>query len=327
MKKTTACLAAAVISISLAACSGTAKDDNLFVENNLSATVLQETESTATTPNTTSQTISETETESVLPVTDKSEESSLYIETEEILPKALNSSNYVLNANFTPIYDEVKFLDVSATGIVTSYEGLLEYISSYKDISFVEYEIISKFSPEEAIEITGDNVYEHTATLYQAHIYYDYLHDTPVDMTIYIGKTGTSYQQLDGDPPYVIGQKLISAIIGFDEAYCSAIPELNFYVYNVNGIDLAYHVGAENVSVQSAVLVNLDMDLLDSERFVITTTANNPVKFTQKSTVEDLTLFIRQDWEARGYDFFDVANFDYGARSKLDTNEDETVVE
>ena len=325
MKKSAACMAVAAILISLAACSDTAKDDNLSDGNNLSATVLQETESTATTPNTPSQTTSETE--SVLPVTDESEESSLDIETEEILSKPLNSSDYVLNANFTPIYDEVKFFDVPATGIVTSYEGLLEYISSYKDISFVEYEIISKFSPEEAIEITGDNVYEHTATLYQAHIYYDYLHDTPVDMAIYIGKTGTSYQQLDGDPPYVIGQKLISAIIGFDEAYCSAIPELNFYVYNVNGIDLAYHVGAENVSVQSAALVNLDMELLDSERFVITTTANNPVKFTQKSTVEDLTHFIKQDWEARGYDFFDVANFDYDARSKLDTNEDEAVVE
>jgi len=310
MKKTAACLAAIMTLLSLTACTDTAKNNNLLTENNLSAAVEQETDNTN---KVTEQNITDTATNKV--------------ETKSSSELTLNSSDYVLTANFTPIYDEVKFFNVPATGIVTSYEGLLEYISSYKDVSFVEYEIISKFSPEEAVEITGDDVYENTATLYQAHIYYDYLHDTPVDMTVYIGKTGTSYQQLNGDPPYVIGQKLISAIIGFDEAYCSAIPELNFYVYNVNGVDLAYHVGAEKVAFQSAVYANLDMDLIGGESSIMTTTVNNPVKFTQKSTVEDLTQFIKQDWEMRGYDFFDVPNFDYNAQPKHISNEDEIVVE
>ena len=52
MKKTAACLAAAIL-ISLTACSGAAKDDNLSAGDNLSATVLQETENMAEASNTT----------------------------------------------------------------------------------------------------------------------------------------------------------------------------------------------------------------------------------------------------------------------------------
>ena len=59
----------------------------------------------------------------------------------------------------------------------------------------------------------------------------------------------------------------------------------------------------------------------------MTTTVNNPVKFTQKSLVDDLTRFIKQDWTSRGYEFFDVADFDYNARPKYIYNEDEMVVE
>lgn len=321
MKKNIAFLAAIMTLMSLTACSDTAKNNNLLTESNLSAAFEQETDNTnkATEQNATEVTTKSAETEST--------SNDINAVPANSPAAALNSSDYVLNANFTPVYDEVDFLDTPATGIVTSYEDLLEHISSYKDISFVEYEIISKFSPEEAVEITGDNVYERSATLYQAHIYYDYLHDTPVDMTVYIGKTGTSYQQLDGDPPYVIGQKLISAIIGFDEAYCSAIPELNFYVYNVNGVDLAYHIGSENISVQSAAFVNLDMDLIGGENSVMTTTVNNPVKFTQKSTVDDLTRFIKQDWESRGYDFFNIPDFGYNEQSVNNNNIDEMEAE
>lgn len=48
----------------------------------------------------------------------------------------------------------------------------------------------------------------------------------------------------------------------------------------------------------------------------MTNTVNNPVKFTQKSLVDNFTRFIRQDWTSRDYEFFDVADFDYNAQPK-----------
>ena len=306
MKKTVACLAAIMTLLSLTACSYTTKDDNLFAENKLSVARAQETENAneITLQNTTAETTSRTETQ-----------------------KALNSSDYVLNANFTPIYEDFRFLDVPATGGVSSYEELQEYMNAYEDISFVEYEIISQYSPEEAFAKTGDEIFKYSTTLYQAHIYYDYLHDTPVDMTVDLAKAGMPDKQVEDNPPYVIGQKIISALSGYNSTSCVAIPELVYFVYDVSGVDLAYHVGGEKVAVQSAAYANLDMDLIGGEYSVMTTTANNPVKFTQKSTVDDLTQFIKQDWEARGYEFFDVPNFDYNAQPKHNTYEDEMVVE
>lgn len=333
MKKTVACLAAIMTLLSLTACSDTTKDDNLFAENKLSAAAEQDTlnSSEVTVQNTTAETTSRTETQSVSPIVDESATenitTNLNVEVESATAKALNSSDYVLNANFTPIYENVRFSDVPATGGVSSYEELQEYMNAYEDISFVEYEIISQYSPEEAFAKTGDEIFKYSTTLYQAHIYYDYLHDTPVDMTVDLAKAGMLDQQVEDNPPYAIGQKIISALSGFNSTSCVAIPELVYYVYDVSGVDLAYHVCGENVVVKSAAFANLDMDLIGGEYSVMTTTANNPVKFTQKSTVEDLTQFIKQDWEARGYEFFDVPNFDYNAQPKHNSNEDEMVVE
>lgn len=59
----------------------------------------------------------------------------------------------------------------------------------------------------------------------------------------------------------------------------------------------------------------------------MTNTVNNPVKFTQKSLVDNFTRFIRQDWTSRDYEFFDVADFDYNAQPKHCYNEDEMVME
>ncbi len=329
MKKTAACLAAIMTLLSLTACTDTAKNNNLLTENNLSAAVDQETDNTnkVTEQNITDTTTNKVETEFTSVLNKESETANtpgdLNVEPASSPALTLNSSDYVLNANFTPIFDDVQFMDVPATGKVCSYEELQDFMNSYEDISFVEYEIISQYSPEEAFAKTGDEIFKYSTTLYQAHIYYDYLHDTPVDIIVDLAKAGMPDQQIENNPPYAIGQKIISALSGFNSTSCVAIPELVYYVYDVSGIDLAYHVGNENVSVKSAAFVNLDMNLIENERSVVTTTTNNPVKFTQKSTVDDLAQFIKQDWQARGYKFFDVPNFDYNAQPKHSNNEDD----
>ncbi len=318
MKKTVACLAAIMTLLSLTACTDTAKNNDLLTENNMPTTVAQ---------NTTNEETKTDSTESVLSAnTDITEKKDTYsVAGEEI--KSLNSSDYILNASYTPIYDDVTYLETPATGKVCSYEELQDFMNSYEDISFVEYEIISQYSPEEAFAKTGDEIFKYSTTLYQAHIYYDYLHDTPVDIIVDLAKAGMPDQQFEDNPPYAIGQKLISALSGFNSTSCVAIPELVYYVYEVNGIKLAYHVSNEEVAIKNSAFINLDMELNENERSVVTTTANNPVQFTQKSTVDDLTQFIKQDWEMRGYDFFDVPNFDYNAQPEHSSNEDEMVVE
>lgn len=326
MKKNVACLAAIMTMISLTACSDTAKNDYLLTENNLSAAA-QDTVNSETTQNTTNEITIETKVDTVFSETDENVKSDTEKTVDNKLLNALNSADYVLNANFTPIYENVSLLDVPATGSVKSYEELQEYMNAYEDISFVEYEIISQYTPDEAYAKTGDEIFLYSTTLYQAHIYYDYLNETPVDMTVDLAKAGMPDQQVENDPPYVIGQKIIAALSGFNSTSCVAIPELVYYVYDVSGVDLAYHVNSENVIVENAAFANLDMDLIGSEYSLMTTTANNPVRFTQKSSVDDLTQFIKQDWTSRGYEFFDVANFDYNAQPKHNSNEDEMVVE
>lgn len=318
MKKTVACLAAIMTLLLLTACTDTEKNNDLLTENNMPTTVAQ---------NTTNEETKTDSTESVLSAnTDTTEKKDTYsVAGEEI--KSLNSSDYILNASYTPIYDDVTYLETPATGKVCSYEELQDFMNSYEDISFVEYEIISQYSTGEAFAKTGDEIFKYSTTLYQAHIYYDYLHDTPVDIIVDLAKAGMPDQQIENNPPYAIGQKIISALSGFNSTSCVAIPELVYYVYEVNGIKLAYHVSNEEVAIKNSAFINLDMELIENERSVVTTTTNNPVQFTQKSTVDDLTQFIKQDWKMRGYDFFDVPNFDYNVQPEHSSNEDEMMVE
>ena len=311
MKKTIVFVTILMTLMSLTACSDTEINDNLIAEND-SSVAIQDMTTNENTHNASNDVFIESDTTEA---------------DEKTLFNKLNSSDYVLNVSFSPVYKNVGFMDVPATGSIKSYEELQEYMTAYDDISFVEYEIISQYMPEEAYAKTGDEIFLYSTTMYQAHIYYDYLNDTPVDMVVDLAKAGLPDQQIENDPPYVIGQKIIAALSGFNSTSCVAIPELVYYVYDVNGIDLAYHVNSEDVVVESANFANLDMDLIGSEYSLMTTTVNNPVKFTQKSLVDDLTRFIKQDWTSRGYEFFDVADFDYNARPKYRYNEDEMVVE
>ena len=234
----------------------------------------------------------------------------------------LNSADYVLDESFAPIYDNVKFADTHS-GSADSYEELRKYVNAYEDVSFVGYEIISQYPPEEAVKKTGDDIFKHSTTLYKAHIYYDYLNDTPIDMTIDLAKAGLPSEQVKGDPSYAVGQRIVSAVSGYNGTSCVAIPELVYYVFNVNGTDIAYHVGNAEITVKDASFPNLDMDIIGEEVSLITTTKNNPVKFTQKSLLSELAQFINQDWTEQGFDFFDLKNFDYDQRQINDKSEDE----
>lgn len=223
-------------------------------------------------------------------------------------PDALNSADYILDLKPTPIYEHGEIRHENpGDGMPLNYEELQDYMESYDYVSLVGYEIISQYSPEEAAEITGKDYYKTETALYKIHIYYDYLNDVPLDITVNLAKSGLHQGrgQVKNDPPYSAGQKLISSLIGLEnEDSCVAIGELNFYVYNVNGTELAYHLGNEHIAFRDDTLPNLNMELFPEECSVVTSTADNPVIFTQKSTAEDLAEFFRRDWTARGYTFY-----------------------
>lgn len=320
MKKAIVYLAAVITLMSLTACSDTVTDENLPADASSVTASEQTPANEETVQNTASETVSETETESVSVTAEETEKT-------DVTVKALDGAEYVLAESFTPIYENAGFVERNSDGSPTTYEELQDFMTSYGNITFLEYEIIAQYTSEEAFEKTGKDIFKHTSTLYRAHIYYDHLNDTPVDITVDLGKAGLPDSQFENNPPYAVGQKIISDLTGFSSTSCVAVPELVYFVYEVNGVKLAYHVSNERIVLESEAFANLDMELTDSERFLVTTTANNPVKFTQKSTVDDLTDFIRQDWKARGYDFFDVANFDYEGRIVNNSDEDVPVVE
>ena len=146
-------------------------------------------------------------------------------------------------------------------------------------------------------------------------------------MRIDLAKAGLPNEQVKDDPPYAVGQRIVSAVSGYSGTSCVAIPELVYYVFDVNGTDMAYHVVNGGIIVRNASFPNLDMDIIGEEALLITTTKNNPVKFTQKSLLSELTEFIKQDWTAQGFDFFDLKNFDYDQRQINDKSEDEIPVD
>ncbi len=233
--------------------------------------------------------------------------------TETVTSDKLCSSDYILDVEYTPIYDNVKLLSSSATGNPTSYEELQDYIECYDEVSFVEYEILSVYSPQEAVEITGEDFFLTSTTLYLANIYYDLMNDESVDMTINIAKAGISGSQIESDPVYLVGQKLAAPVFNIGSSWCIALPEMTYSIYTINDIEFAYHISHENIRLTDDSLANLDMNLQTSEEFVVTSTVNNPVNYTQKSTIADLSEFIREDWSKRGYrllNFDAVVDFD-----------------
>lgn len=210
---------------------------------------------------------------------------------------ALNGLDYVLELNEEPIYDNVEIIpEVSAAGEALSYEELAENDLPYRsNLCFIAFKIESVYSADEETAIIGE---DRDSTLYKAHVYYDFLSDSECDYYINIYHAGDQTSQYYGCPGYAVGQKYAAAVSG-NETWVVANSKLEFSIYTINGVELAYHHCAEEIKL-SGDYVNLDLEMTDTEKSVITTTKNNPVIYTQKSTLTSLGSFIRDDWSVRG---------------------------
>lgn len=181
-----------------------------------------------------------------------------------------------------------------------SYDEVMDPTLHREGLTILGYEIVSIYPEQEAQELTGKEYFNDIATLYKAHVYYDYVNDTEEDYYINISENGSAALQRTGFPVYGIGQKIISPVYFSLENSGTTIGELIFFVYEVNGEKLAYHLGAEPIKLCCEEYVNLDMELAPEEAAIITTTRNNPAIFTQKSTVRSLTDFLVSDFKERG---------------------------
>lgn len=210
---------------------------------------------------------------------------------------ALNGLDYVLELSEEPIYDNVEIIsEASVAGEAGSYEDLAENDLPYrKNLCFIAFEVESVYSEEEEIGIVGES---RSSTLYKAHVYYDFLSDSECDYYINIYHAGDETSQYYGCPGYAVGHKYAAAVSG-NETWVVANTKLEFSIYTINDVEFAYHHCAEEIKL-SGDYVNLDLEMTDSEKSVITTTKNNPVLYTQKSTVKSLGSFIRDDWSSRG---------------------------
>ncbi len=188
------------------------------------------------------------------------------------------------------------------TGGAFSYKELTEDMyNSGKAYGLVRLEIIERFTPEEAAEITGNAAftnYPGERTLVRARITYDYLNSRELSQEIFIaphGKTSAAES---------------IAILSEPNKYGYYFPEMLFDVYAVNGREIAYQCGNEWISIASGLesgLVEGDYPGLD-----LAMTDEEAELYIHKMAVADLAGFIREDWALRGIDFkgFDIPDTD-----------------
>lgn len=218
----------------------------------------------------------------------------------------IDGAFYWAPGKYEPIYDELPFTQNVATGGAQSYDEVMEVVGTDQNLRLVEYEIVKVYSSEEAYEITGKDYYLHTTTLYRARVLYDYILNKEVDYYIDISQAGHKENQIKGMPEYELGKRMFSPIYLDDgmERW-SSIGELRYMLCESGGVKLAYHIGYRNVRLEYDYMTrpypNIDLvfnswDKLD----FITTTANNPEVYTQKSTLRSLVDWLITDWRERG---------------------------
>lgn len=70
-----------------------------------------------------------------------------------------NISSDILSDNENPALIADSFAETEGTGIPQSYEELQDFIRPYPSVNYLGFEIIKRYSPEEAFEITNDDMF------------------------------------------------------------------------------------------------------------------------------------------------------------------------
>lgn len=223
------------------------------------------------------------------------------IDPSDLSTPGNNSIPDVLTDEKAPPLTAASFVENEATGIPQSYEELQDYISPYANVNFLGFEILKRYSAEEAYEITNNDMFLHSTTLYDIHVTYDYFNSQPLDINTKLMAAGTAENQLEGYPPYSEGDKFACFLPLFDPDDINyELSELLFAVDDEEKSSVGYHVGFDKID-----FIGKDGKSIADESFtastVITSTSNNPVTYTDKIPMDTLSGFLRDDWLSRGY--------------------------
>ena len=145
---------------------------------------------------------------------------------------------------------------------------------------------------EEAVEL--DEEFDPSRTLYRARAFYDVINDCSLDYYFYVAGWGSEQHQDKGRPVYAVGDMLLSFFGELNNGYEVPNSNLEFMIFDVGGVKTAYHIGKENIRFESREYPDLDLEMSESERSVVITAEDNPIIFTQKSTLKSLSDFLRE---------------------------------
>ncbi|MBQ8622994.1 MAG: hypothetical protein IJ424_01230 [Oscillospiraceae bacterium] len=233
-------------------------------------------------------------------------------ESVELLVRYTSSSAYeeegydempvtsVTDEDEEPVAEEAAPADVlykyNDSGI--SYSELsLDILRHMDSVNFVKLNISNVYDADEAYNLTGEEEFLHSRTLYEVNVTYDYLNGEDLDLTFNLAAYGTSENQLAGRPVFEEGESYASCLVFDSENYVEMLDELIYAVHRINGVDIAYHlVGGSGVNPGYT-----HMGMLDIEREVITTTLNNPAQYTHKAALKELYRYLRRNWAREEY--------------------------
>lgn len=203
------------------------------------------------------------------------------------------------DANSQYLYNDVEIRADSGTNSLDSYSALAEYLEMYKgSMNFYMFTITKQYTPNEAFELTGSELFLHRSTLFSAHIEYDFLNKKPADMDILLTQAGSAESQIENSPLYGVGEKYVAFLPGFNASLRNtACPELLFAAANSSE---CFHINAQQIRFETAQGEQLGEEIPEDEQFVYTTTSNNPVRYVRKYNIDRLSDFLRTDWTSRG---------------------------
>lgn len=201
---------------------------------------------------------------------------------------AAEKSSDRIAASFDTGYDALNFYDVLDSAIAAEGDNVGASLVSMEILG-----IVSDSLPPAPVE----GLY----TLYEVNINYDYLNLESCDIDAYVWIKGTESAQLAGMPVYAKGDDIFASLTVAENSSVTVVDEILYDVYTLNDLDVAYHRGYEDINPGYT-----DMGILDNEREFITTTPNNPVVYTHKASVKELSRYIRRKINEKELDYADL---------------------
>lgn len=177
-----------------------------------------------------------------------------------------------------------------------TYSDLCLTVLDDMSVNFVKFKVEKVYTPEEAVDLTGDEGYKEYKTLYKVNITNDYIAGESVDYTINLSADGTIDNQLLGRPVMVEGDVFASMIV-YENGVGEMLDQLIYQIHRLNGVDIAYHLGYENLNPGDT-----NMGILSFEQEVITSTLNNPAMYTHKASLKELYRYLRRNWNRQEFE-------------------------